>query len=192
VCSLTNKIELLSGGTPKTSEPEYWNGEIPWYSVKDAPSEADVWVLNTEKQITTLGVENSAAQIMPIGTTIISASGTVGKLALVGTPMAMNQSCYGVRGAKGYADYFTFFVIQKATTELQSRTHGTVFDTITRQTFETLDCIFPTALLSQAFDGAVGPLLTQIKSNIHQSRTLASLRDILLPQLMRGEGGGYQ
>lgn len=187
VCSLANKIELLSGGTPKTSEQDYWDGDIPWYSVKDAPSVTDVWVIQTEKQVTKLGIENSAAQVLPEGTTIISARGTVGKLALVGTPMAMNQSCYGVRGAKGYADYFTYFALRQATADLQQRTHGTVFDTITRQTFETLDCIFPPAPLTQAFDRAVAPLLVQVRANLHQSRALATLRDTLLPKLLSRE-----
>lgn len=190
VCPLSEKIELLSGGTPKTSESDYWDGDIPWYSVKDAPSESDVWVIHTEKHITKLGIENSAAQILPEGTTIISARGTVGKLALVGTPMAMNQSCYGIRGVKGYADYFTYFSLQQATAELQQRAHGTVFDTITRQTFETLDCIFSPEPLTQAFDKAVAPLLVQLRENLQQSRTLASLRDSLLPKLLNGELGG--
>ena len=187
VCSLANKIELLSGGTPKTSEPSYWDGDIPWYSVKDAPSETDVWVIHTEKRVTKEGIANSAAQILPEGTTIISARGTVGKLALIGTPMAMNQSCYGVRGTKGFGDFFTYFALRQATADLQQRTHGTVFDTITRQTFETLDCIFPPANLTAAFDRTVTPLLAQIHANLHQSRTLATQRDALLPKLLSGE-----
>ena len=187
VCSLANKIELLSGGTPKTSEPDYWDGDIPWYSVKDAPSESDIWVIQTEKQVTKLGVDNSAAQVLPEGTTIISARGTVGKLALVGTQMAMNQSCYGVRGVNGYADFFTYFSLRQATADLQQRTHGTVFDTITRQSFESLDCIFPPAPLTQAFDRTVAPMLAQMRANIHQSHTLATLRDTLLPKLLSGE-----
>ena len=187
VCSLADKIELLGGGTPKTSEPAYWDGDIPWYSVRDAPSEADVWVIHTEKHITKDGVTNSAAQILREGTTIISARGTVGKLALIGTPMAMNQSCYGVRGISGYGDFFTYFALRQATADLQQRTHGTVFDTITRQTFETLDCTFPPANLTAAFDRTVAPLLAQIRANLYQSRTLATLRDTLLPKLLSGE-----
>lgn len=186
-CSLAKKIELLSGGTPKTSEPDYWDGDIPWYSVKDAPNETDIWVIQTEKQITKLGVDNSAAQVLPVGTTIISARGTVGKLALVGVPMAMNQSCYGVRGVNGYADFFTYFMLRQAAADLEQRTHGTVFDTITRLTFETLDCIFPPAALTQAFDRTVAPLLAQVCANLQQSRSLATLRDSLLPKLLSGE-----
>ena len=187
VCSLADKIELLSGGTPKTSEPAYWDGDIPWYSVRDAPTETDVWVIHTEKRVTKEGIANSAAQILPEGTTIISARGTVGKLALVGTQMAMNQSCYGVRGTKGYGDFFTYFALRQATADLQQRTHGTVFDTITRQTFETLDCIFPPANLTVIFDRAVAPMLAEIRANLRQSRTLATLRDTLLPKLLSGK-----
>jgi type I restriction enzyme S subunit len=187
IASLAKKIEILSGGTPKTSDPNYWDGAIPWYSVKDTPLETDVWVIQTEKSVTELGIKNSAAQVLPVGTTIISARGTVGKLALVGKPMAMNQSCYGVRGVKGYADYFTYFSLRQATIGLQQRTHGTVFDTITRHTFEMLDCTFPPGNLSQVFDRTVAPLMIQLRANLHQSRTLAALRDTLLPRLLSGE-----
>ena len=187
VCPLSEKIQLLSGGTPKTSEPTYWDGDIPWYSVRVAPSETDVWVIHTDKHVTKLGIANSAAQVFPEKTTIISARGTVGKLALTAVPMAMNQSCYGVRGITGYGDYFTYYSLREATAQLQQRTHGTVFDTITTETFKTLDCIFPTPKITAAFDKLVEPLLGQIRANLHHSRTLATLRDTLLPKLLSGE-----
>ncbi len=187
VCPLSEKIRLLSGGTPKTSEPTYWNGDIPWYSVRDAPSETDVWVIHTDKHVTKLGIDNSTAQIFHEKTTIISARGTVGKLALTAVPMAMNQSCYGVRGIPGYGDYFTYYSLREASAQLQQRTHGTVFDTITTETFKTLDCIFPTPEITAAFEKVVEPLLVQIRANLLQSRTLATLRDSLLPKLLSGE-----
>ena len=187
VCPLSEKIQLLSGGTPKTSEATYWDGDIPWYSVRDAPSETDVWVIYTDKHVTKIGIANSAAQVFPEMTTIISARGTVGKLALTAVPMSMNQSCYGVHGITGYGDYFTYYSLREVTTQLQQRTHGTVFDTITTETFKTLDCIFPTPQITVAFDKLVEPLLGQIRANLHQSRTLATLRDTLLPKLLSGE-----
>jgi type I restriction enzyme, S subunit len=155
--------------------------------VRDAPIETDVWVIHTDKHVTKHGIANSAAQIFPEKTTIISARGTVGKLALTAVPMAMNQSCYGVRGITGYGDYFTYYSLREATAQLQQRTHGTVFDSITTETFKTLDCIFPTPKITDAFDKLVDPLLGQIRANLHQSRTLATLRDTLLPKLLSGE-----
>ena len=186
-CPLAQQIELLSGGTPKTSEPTYWDGDIPWYSVKDAPTGSDVWVIRTEKSVTREGIENSAAQVLPEGTTIISARGTVGKLAFVGKPMAMNQSCYGVRGRNHYSAPFIYFLLRHVTGELQQRTHGSVFDTITRQTFETLDFTFPPPELTSAYAEVVQPLMQGILANLHQSETIATMRDTLLPKLLSGD-----
>ena len=187
VCPLSEKIQLLSGGTPKTSESTYWDGDVPWYSVRDAPTETDVWVVQTDKSVTELGIANSAAKIFPEKTTIISARGTVGKVALTGVPMAMNQSCYGIRGISGYGNFFTYYLVREATVRLQQNAHGSVFDTITTRTFESLDCVFPNKELTIKFDKAVEPLLTKIRANLHQSRTLATLRDTLLPKLLAGE-----
>jgi predicted nucleotidyltransferase len=96
--AFADTIEIVGGGTPKTSVAEYWDGDIPWFSVVDSPTDSDVWVVDTEKKVTRAGVENSSTRVLPEGTTIISARGTVGRIALVGVPMAMNQSCYGLRG----------------------------------------------------------------------------------------------
>lgn len=184
---LDDAIELLSGGTPRTSVASYWNGDIPWYTAKDAPSLSDVFVLDTERAITQAGVENSSTKILPFGTTIITARGTVGRLACLGMPMAMNQTCYGIRGTRGYGDFFTYWTIRKAVDELQNRTHGTIFDTITRQTFKIVDMVLPPVNIAEAFERTVNPIMGRILNHLHASRTLAAVRDALLPKLMSGE-----
>jgi len=103
VCSFTETLDVIGGGTPKTSVDEFWNGNIPWFSVVDAPATSDVFVVDTEKHITDAGLNGSSTKLLPAGTTIISARGTVGRLALTGRNMAMNQSCYGLRGKAGDA-----------------------------------------------------------------------------------------
>ena len=184
---LDDAIELLSGGTPRTSETSYWNGDIPWYTAKDAPSLSDVFVLDTERTITQAGVENSSTKIFPFGTTIITARGTVGRLACLGMPMAMNQTCYGIRGARAYPNFFTYWTIRKAVDELQNRTHGTIFDTITRQTFKIVDIVLPPVNVAEAFERTVNPIMEHILNDLHESRTLEAQRDALLPQLISGE-----
>ena len=184
---LDDMIELLSGGTPRTSVAQYWDGNIPWYTAKDAPSLSDIFVIETERKITQAGVENSATKILPAGTTIITARGTVGRLACLGIPMAMNQTCYGIRGTDSYPDYFTYLNIRMTVDELQQRTHGTIFDTITRHTFQLVDTIIPPPKLADTFETVVQPIMNHILSNLQESRTLAAVRDTLLPKLIAGE-----
>ena len=184
---LHDAIEILSGGTPKTSIPEYWNGNIPWYTAKDAPDPSDVFVVNTERSITPAGVANSSTQVLPTGTTIITARGTVGRLACLGISMAMNQTCYGIRGADGYPEYFTYWNVRNTVSDLQSRTHGTIFDTITRDTFKIADAILAPAEVACAFDEIVNPLMSRILGNLTESSQLKLLRESLLPRLISGE-----
>ena len=187
VGTLNDSIELLSGGTPQTSVASYWDGDIPWYTAKDAPSLSDVYVLETERTVTQAGIENSAARVLPVGTTIITARGTVGRTAYLGVPMAMNQTCYGIRGADGYPDLFTYWNVRTAVDELQMRTHGTIFDTITRQTFTLVKMALAPVGLTQAFEAIVEPVMARILNNLKESRSLATQRDALLPKLVSGE-----
>ena len=186
VSVLGDGIEILSGGTPKTSVADYWDGDIPWYTARDAPAPSDVFVLDTERKITEAGVAHSAAKLLPTGTTVITARGTVGRLACLGRPMSMNQTCYGIRGVQGYPDFFTYLRIRTAVDELQRRTHGTIFDTITRQTFSLIDTVIPPSRLAEAFEVVIEPTMRRILSNRKESRALTSLRDALLPELVSG------
>ena len=93
---LSEIMDLIGGGTPKTTKPEYWDGDIPWLSVKDFNNDFR-FVYETEKHITELGLNNSSTKLLQAGDIIISARGTVGEIATIPFPMAFNQSCYVAR-----------------------------------------------------------------------------------------------
>lgn len=173
---------IISGGTPKTTEATFWNGEIPWYSVVDTPT--SVYVLDTEKHITKLGLEKSPCSLLEKNTVIISARGTVGKLAMVGNAMAMNQSCYGL---KFDFPYYGFLTTKQMLKLLKQNVHGAVFDTITKETFKTVNALNVPISLKQAFENAVSAFFDKIYENSKQIRTLEQTRDALLPQLLGGK-----
>ena len=74
---LSEIMDLIGGGTPKTSNPDYWNGDIPWLSVKDFGND-NRYVYETEKHITQLCLMNSSTKLLDKGDIIISARGTGG------------------------------------------------------------------------------------------------------------------
>jgi len=186
-CPFTQLVDVISGGTPKTSVDEYWNGSIPWFSVVDAPSVADCWVIQTVKSITHLGLDNCSSKLLPIGTTIISARGTVGKVCLTGQDMAMNQSCYGLRSKAANGEYFCFYLTKSIVEILEARAHGSVFSTITRDTLDGVSTISPPLEVIQSFNGIAGALLVKIKNNLEENRILGNQRDALLPKLISGD-----
>ncbi|GAA0250349.1 restriction endonuclease subunit S [Pseudomonas rhodesiae] len=184
---LSSMFTIIGGGTPKTSITEYWGGDIPWFSVVDTPSASDVFVITTEKSITEQGLTESSARRVPKGTTIISARGTVGNLAITGCPMTFNQSCYGLQGVAGIGDYFVYLTAQQMVDQLKSMAHGSVFSTITRQTFEAIKRPLPPPEIIKKFEALVLEWFEEIFSSVEESRTLVSLRDTLLPKLISGE-----
>ena len=187
VKALSSVCTLVGGGTPKRSESAYWGGNVPWYSVKDAPSDGEIWVINTSERITEHGLANSAARIVPKGSTIISARGTVGKLAMAGTTMAFNQSCYGLLPGNGSSFGHLHFLLHAAVAQLQQRTHGSVFDTITGATFDGLMVAKPRDDVVSAFEVVVAPLLDVLLALLQESSIIAEMRDYLLPKLLSGQ-----
>lgn len=185
--SLSKMITLIGGGTPRRSEPNYWNGDISWFSVKDVPNEGEVFVITTQEKISELGLNKSSTKLLPVGTTIITARGTVGKIALVGHEMAMNQSCYGVQGINGVKQFMTYYLIKNAVEVLKKNTHGAVFDTITQATFDTVTSIKPSIEMMDLFESKVEKIMGHIKNNLYENNSLIALRYTLLPKLLSGE-----
>jgi len=97
VGSILTQADLLSGGTPKTSEDAYWDGGIPWASAKDVSQCGDTFLLATDRAISKRGLAESSAKMIPAFATVIVARGaTTGRLTMFAESMAMNQTCYGL------------------------------------------------------------------------------------------------
>ena len=140
---LSEIMDIIGGGTPKTSKPEYWNGDIPWLSVKDINNDYR-YVYETEKTITQAGLDNSSTKILKRNDSIISARGTVGEIAMIPFSMAFNQSCYGLRAKESLVDAeYLYYLIKHNVVILKKNTHGSVFDTITRDTFDGIEVELP-------------------------------------------------
>lgn len=90
--SILRQADLLSGGTPKTDVPAYWNGDVPWASAKDVSQCGEAFLVSTERTITKQGVEESSTKMIPANATVVVARGaTTGRLSMFGHAMAMNS-----------------------------------------------------------------------------------------------------
>ena len=185
--SILRQADLLSGGTPKTDVPTYWNGGVPWASAKDVSQCGEAFLVSTERTITKLGVEESSTKIIPAFATVVVARGaTTGRLTMFGHAMAMNQTCYGLRSKVG-APFALNCNVRHFIDRLVQGGHGSIFDTITTSTFEATDVLLAPKEVLLAFNKRVAPLFQQVHANLQQSLTLATLRDTLLPKLLSGE-----
>jgi type I restriction enzyme, S subunit len=185
--NLLELIELVGGGTPKTSVAEYWDGNIPWLSGGDAANSNKNFIYHTQKTISDSGLKNSSAKKLPQFSTVISARGTVGKYCILSREMAFSQSNYGVLPKIAKCPFFTYLLVGYSVNELQSSAYGSVFDTITTTTFEGIVLSMPDKTKILEFENHIAPLFYKKLKNQHQIQTLEKLRDTLLSKLMSGE-----
>ena len=180
----TDIVKVSGGGTPKTNNPLFWNGSIPFFTPKDASD--NVFTYETEKHITDLGVSNCNSPIYPAYTVFITARGTIGKIRMAGKPMAMNQSCYALLTTKEKLEPYVYLLSLRLVNIIRKKANGAVFEAITTKDFEENIVIPPNEILT-SFIQLVNPLFFQIHHNGLENQNLIILRDTLLPKLMSGE-----
>ncbi|HCV78226.1 MAG TPA: hypothetical protein DGS68_16090 [Pseudomonas sp.] len=88
---LVQIAKMESGHTPSRATPEYWEGNIPWIGIRDARKNHEKVIFETEQKTNTLGLENSAARLLPKDTICISRTASVGYVVKMGCPMATSQ-----------------------------------------------------------------------------------------------------
>lgn len=176
--SLLKIVTLIGGGTPKTSKAKYWGGNINWLSVKDFNDE-NRYVYSTEKTITEEGLNNSSTKLLRKDDIIISARGTVGELAMIPFPMAFNQSCYGVRAKDGINSTFLYYLIKHSVRKLKAMTHGSVFDTITRDTFANIEVAIPDIETQQRVAKMLADIDDKVENNQRINNNLEQQVSIL-------------
>ncbi len=179
----TDLIQILGGGTPKTGENTYWNGNIAFFTPKDVGTP---YTLITEKTITEEGLSHCNSRLYPVNTVFVTARGTVGKVGMSGVPMAMNQSCYALVGKETH-QLLVYFYTLKVVDRLKHKASGAVFDAITTKDFESEQIMKLSDDDARAFLCIAEPMFQKVLNNCIENLRLSTLRDSLLPKLMSGE-----
>ena len=179
----TDLIQILGGGTPKTGENTYWNGNIAFFTPKDVGTP---YTLITEKTISKEGLSHCNSRLYPVNTVFVTARGTVGKVGMSGVPMAMNQSCYALVGKETH-QLLVYFYTLKAVDRLKHKASGAVFDAITTRDFESEQIMKLSDDDATAFLRIAEPMFQEVLNNNIENLRLSTLRDSLLPKLMSGE-----
>ena len=177
--------DILSGGTPSKRINEYWNcGHIPFFGPTDY--NGSMFQLQTADKITESGLQHCSSSLFEENTIIITARGSIGKLVIVGTPMAMNQSCYALKSKNEEYEYLYFLTIQLIES-LKAKGSGSVFKSIIASDIEnTMLCVANKEIIS-LFCDKVSTVMKQIKKNTQEMIHLTKQRNELLPLLMNGQ-----
>jgi type I restriction enzyme S subunit len=178
-------FHVLSGGTPNTDNPVYWNGNIPFFTPRDAGD--NYYVLGTEKHLTQKGLDSCNSRLYKKDTIFITARGTVGKIVLAYRDMAMNQSCYALMPRVKGSVYFHFLSMKNAITYIKGVSKSGVFDNIIVDTFNVVPILLPSQALIAEFNEIASPIFKQLGVLLEANEHLLKTRDMLLPRLISGK-----
>lgn len=127
---LEDVAEIFSGGTPSTSNPNYWNGNINWVTLVDTKSK---YIYDTERKISETGLKNSSAVLLPINSVIFSSRATIGSISISKIPVATNQGYKNFVCNPGVIDYaYLYYVLKFKTKEIESLAGGMTYKEISK------------------------------------------------------------
>ena len=176
---LSDVVTIISGGTPKTSVKEFWDGDIDWLAVADFNS-SNRYVSSASKKITELGLNNSNTKMLEKGDLIISARGTVGAIAQLTKPMAFNQSCFGLRGKKDKLDTdYLYYWLKNYVDVLLNKSQGSVFNTINLSTFDDIKIELPSIADQRKISNLLTLLDDKIETNNQINQELEAMAKTL-------------
>lgn len=176
---------IENGGTPKRSEPKYWEPEIiQWLTSGEVRQSI---VTSRENFISNEGLANSSAKLWPSGTTVVALYGaTAGQVCFLAQEMCATQACCGLIPSENMRLYI-YLRASLSVEAFERQTRGSAQQNLSQQIVADFPTTIPDYGVLERFDKAVWPIFDKWISNLSESHTLAVLRDALLPKLMSGE-----
>lgn len=179
--------DTLGGGTPSTSKPEYWNGEIKWVTPSDITSKSSLPLLNVEGRITEEGLKSSSAKLLPPYTILMTSRASIGYFGLAPFPVCTNQGFISIIPNMVNMRMFILHNLMTRKDEIIMNANGATFLEISKGRFRKMKIVVPDDTLLDAFEKIARDVFIQVLKIEKQNTLLSRQRDLLLPRLMSGK-----
>lgn len=180
--------QTFGGGTPKTSEPSYWEeGDIFWATPTDMTSLNSPVIFDTARKITEKGLQNSSAKLLPVGSILMTSRATLGYFAITKVPISTNQGFISMVCDDKISNYYLLSVIKNKMDEIKNLAGGSTYPEINKTSFRSIEIILPPQNEMKKFNEITDPIYEKIFQNELEIKRLSEIRDSLLPKLMSGK-----
>lgn len=183
VKSLKDCCKIVLGGTPKTDETKYWNGNINWLNSGEI---ANFPIINSELKITTLGMNNSATTFMKKGTTVVSITGNL-RASILAIDSCANQSVVGILENSKFKSAYIYPFIKNMIATFSKISTGNCQQHINKGTIENAILLIPSEKVLKEYYEKVSKIYVCIFKNSIENQKLISLRNVLLSLLINGQ-----
>lgn len=132
--------EIISGGTPSTTNENYWNGEVIWITPKDLSKNKSKYIYTGERNITKDGLDNSSAKLLPANSVLLSSRAPIGYLAIAGCELTTNQGFKSIICDESIVlPEYLYYYLSTRIDELISISSGSTFLELSKSSFENFE-----------------------------------------------------
>jgi len=181
--------KLAQGGTPDTTVPEYWNGEVPWITPAEMGDDAlHHYTERTVRSLSKRGLQNSSAELLPAHSVIISSRAPIGYVTINRVSMATNQGCKGIVLKQNIYHEFLYYSLLRARRRLNDLGAGAGFKEISSSSLKTFKIPLPQRHEQQKIADCLSSLDEVIVLEALRLDALNAHKKSLLQQLFPREG----
>jgi type I restriction enzyme S subunit len=188
VGTLSSIGDIIGGGTPSKSKPEYYaDSGIPWITPKDLSMNKNKYISRGQFDISELGLRESSAKLMPKGTVLFSSRAPIGYIAIAKNAVTTNQGFKSIVPFNNISSEYVYLLLKNNIGEIESRASGSTFKEISGGEMKKVPIILPPMDVINQFN-EIATTLGKVQALLEdENNILSSIRDTLLPKLMSGE-----
>lgn len=180
---LEEVAEIIGGGTPSTTNPDFWGEEIPWITPRDLASTDERFISRGERCITKKGLQNSSARLLPAGTVLLTTRAPIGYLRIALNPICTNQGFKSIIPKADMADnQFLFYLLKNNVEYLKSVGVGTTFAEISGSALRQIEFPFPPLPTQRGIADILSALDDKIELNRQTNDTLEAIAQAIFKE----------
>lgn len=178
--------EIVCGKTPSKENQDFFGGKIPFIKIPDMHGQ--VFINKTEDWLTEDGANTQKNKYIPVNSICVSCIATVGLVSITSEKSQTNQQINSIILSTEVCLEYLFLALKNIKEDLLAiGTGGSTTLNINTTTFSNIEMLFPNDATLENFHKVISPIFKKLNTDNSQIQTLSTLRDTLLPKLMKGE-----
>ncbi len=187
VTRLGDLAEIISGGTPSTREPSYWNGGIRWCTPTDITSNAGKYLTDTERTISRDGLSNSGAVMLPAGALLLCSRATIGEVKIAAVPICTNQGFKSLVCRAQVNNEFMYYKLLTMKQQMIERAFGSTFLEISTRNVAALEVVTPAHDEQTAIATVLSDMDAELQALEARRDKTRALKQAMMQALLTGQ-----
>lgn len=183
---LGDVCQIISGGTPSTSVPAFWTGEIPWCTPTDITENNSKYLSTTNRTISEDGLKHSSAMLLPRGALLLCTRATIGEVKIAAVPVCTNQGFKSLVCGPDASNEFLFYKLVTLKDRLRELGVGSTFLEVSRKDVAALEISLPKLEEQTAIAAVLSDMDAEIEALAARREKTRQVKQGMMQELLTG------